>query len=1037
MFMGSTKKIDFIFKTHTNVAIHIMVRMINTYTYYLATCIAGLLVFSCTDPASVPSPVQSSIPYFRFATETTIIDTGTHTIRIRANEILKYSRRVRFLVSGTAFAPRDYAFATKPFVLHTPNYPNHHVKNIIEMPAGTNQIDISLTVKKQLRCEIKTIQLSIENLDGNMETLQLSLKHIPPPCVITIAGDGTDGNNNGLGTLTQFDQPRGIVTNRLGDIYVSDGNHIIRKIKSDGVTTTFVGTLDAIAFSNHGAGSFDQPTGLVFDTSNNLYVADRKNHRIRKVTSMGVVSTLAGTGVAGFMDDTNGMTGSARFRYPTGVAVDKSGNIYVADSQNHRIRKITSGGVVSTLAGTGIKDDGTVGGGFMDGAGNIAQFSNPYGVAVDSAGVIYVADQSNHRIRKITVSGTTSEVSTLAGTGIKDNGTAGGDFMDGMGNIAQFNAPNGVAVDSAGVIYVADQSNHRIRKITVSGTTSEVSTLAGGGTTTTGTPCPGTTGTTITCRDGTGSLAQFNRPGGVTVDGVNNVYVTDLGNNRIRKIITKIPTIDPICTNGTASTAKLFTANTEKCVSCDSGFGLDSELCRKELDPICTNGVASIAKVFTANTEKCVSCNSGFDKNGNLCGQFNPVECVNGITSTVKVPTANIEKCDSCDSYYALKNDETCAEIVSVEILAGTGADGFTDGMGNMAQFNFPIGVAVDSVGNVYVGDTSNHRIRKITPAKVVSTLAGGDAGGVTATATECGTTTPIISTTIGETCKDGTGTDAKFNDPYGVAVDSAGNVYVADSQNHRIRKITPAKVVSALAGGGTTTMGTACAGSTTGTCRDGTGTDAQFNEPYSVAIDSDGNVYVGDLENHRIRKITSGGVVSTLAGTGTSGFMDDTDGMAGSAQFNAPSGVAVDSDGNVYVADLRNHRIRKITPGGVVSTLAGGGITGTPCPGTTGTTITCRDGAGNVAQFNYPYGVVVDSAGNVYVADSDNHRIRKVTSTGVVSTLAGTGTSGSINGKGNVAQFNTPYGVAVDSAGNVYVADSQNHRIRKITIPQ
>ncbi len=153
--------------------LRVMVRMINTYTYYLATCLTGLLVFSCTGPPNLlnKSPLQSSIAHFRFATEETIIDTGAHKIRIRANEILKYSRRVRFVVSGTAFAPRDYAFATKPFVLHTPNYPNHHVKNIIEMPAGTNQIDISLTVKKQLRCEIKTIQLSIENLDGNMETL--------------------------------------------------------------------------------------------------------------------------------------------------------------------------------------------------------------------------------------------------------------------------------------------------------------------------------------------------------------------------------------------------------------------------------------------------------------------------------------------------------------------------------------------------------------------------------------------------------------------------------------------------------------------------------------------------------------------------------------------------------------------------------------------------------------------------------------------------------------------------------------------------
>ncbi len=947
--------------------------MINAYAYYLTTCLTGLLVFSCTGPPNLlnKSPLQSSIAHFRFATEETIIDTGAHKIRIRANEILKYSRRVRFVVSGTAFAPRDYAFATKPFVLHTPNYPNHHVKNIIEMPAGTNQIDISLTVKKQLRCEIKTIQLSIENLDGNMETLQLSLKHIPPPCVITIAGDGTSGSNNGLGTLTQFHQPRGIVTNRLGEIYVSDGSHIIRKIKSDGVTTTIAGTPGTSAYSNHGAGSFHYPTGLVFDTSNNLYVADRDNHRIRKITPGGVVSTLAG-GDAGRVTATecgtttlitpattsgetckDGTGTDARFNNPTGVAVGSAGVVYVADSQNHRIRKITPGGVVSTLAGgdaggvtatecgtTTLITPATSGETCKDGTGTDARFNSPYGIAVDSAGVIYVADRDNHRIRKITVSGTTSVVGTLAGTG------AIGD-MDGAGNIAQFNRPIGVAVDSAGVIYVTDSSNHRIRKITPGGV---VSTLAGTG--------------ADGFMDGMGNIAQFNQPVSVAVDSAGVVYVTDHGNHRIRKITTKIPTIDPICTNGVVSTAKLFTANTEKCISCNSGFSLDGELCRKEFDPICTNGVASIAKVFTANTEKCISCNSD----------------------------------------YALKNDETCAEIVSVEILAGTGTIGSMDGVGTLAQFHYPTGVAVDSVGNVYVVDTQNHRIRKITVSGTtseVSTLAGTGAYGF-----------------MDDT--NGMASSAQFNEPSGVAVDSAGNVYVADYSNHRIRKITVSGTtseVSTLAGTGT--MGDV----------DGAGNIAKFNNPYGVAIDSDDNVYVADYSNHRIRKITSMGVVSTLAGTGT---MGDVDGAGNIAKFNSPTSVAVDSDGNVYVTDSENHRIRKVTPMGVVSTLAGTGAIG------------FMDGAGNIARFNQPTGVAVDNAGNIYVADYSNYRIRKITSMGVVSTLAGTGIVGtspcpgtSVICRGDSARFNQPAGVAVDNAGNIYVADQSGHRIRKITIPQ
>jgi len=249
-----------------------------------------------------------------------------------------------------------------------------------------------------------------------------------------------------------------------------------------------------------------------------------------------------------------------------------------------------------------------------------------------------------------------------------------------------------------------------------------------------------------------------------------------------------------------------------------------------------------------------------------------------------------------------------------------------------------------------------------------------------------------------------GTGTSAQFNRPIGMAIDSSGNLYVADQGNHRIRKITPQGVVTTLAG------------STQG-FQDGTGTSAQFNSPYGVAIDSSGNVYVADYDNHRIRKITSAGVVTTLAGSGTAGH---NDGTGTSAQFNSPIGVAIDSSGHVYVADYSNHRIRKITPQGVVTTLAG-------------STQGFQDGTGTSAQFNNPYGVAIDSSGNLYVADSFNNRIRKITSAGVVTTLAGSGTAGHNDGTGTSAQFSNPYGVTVDAAGNLYVADSFNNRIRKI----
>lgn len=320
--------------------------------------------------------------------------------------------------------------------------------------------------------------------------------------------------------------------------------------------------------------------------------------------------------------------------------------------------------------------------------------------------------------------------------------------------------------------------------------------------------------------------------------------------------------------------------------------------------------------------------------------------------------------------------------------LAGNGANRCVDGTGRAAGFSEPVGLAVDGGGNLYVAEHYSEVIRKISSSGVVVTWAGS-----------------AYNTGSG----DGTGDEASFDYPSAVTVDSAGNVFVVDTQTSIIRKITPSRVVTTLAGLEYNS------GST-----DGTGSAARFNQPEGIAVDGVGNVYVADSLNNTIRRITPNRVVSTLAGLpGNSG---KSDGTGSAARFSDPEGLAVDEAGNVYVADSGNHTIRKMAAGGGVSTLAGRA-------GSWGS----ADGSGGAAQFLVPAGVAVDGLGNVYVADTGNHTIRKIGPNGKVTTLAGSAlNSGNADGIGSAVRFDHPWSVAVDSTGNVYVADRYNNTIRK-----
>jgi sugar lactone lactonase YvrE len=266
----------------------------------------------------------------------------------------------------------------------------------------------------------------------------------------------------------------------------------------------------------------------------------------------------------------------------------------------------------------------------------------------------------------------------------------------------------------------------------------------------------------------------------------------------------------------------------------------------------------------------------------------------------------------------------------NVFLVAGSGFDGSINGPGSDATFTNPSGIAADAAGNLYVTDTDNNLIRKITPAGIVTTIAGRGPA----------------------TWQDGPGNMATFFLPMGIAVDASGNLYIGDTFNNCIRKITPDGLVSTLAG------------TNVGGFADGTLATAAFARPVGLTLDAAGNIYVADMNNHRIRKITVAGVVTTFAGTGVAGAVDGT---TTTATFNAPKAITIDVEGNFYVADAGNHIIRKITPGGIVSTLAGAGTAGN------------ANGVSAAAYFNDPSGLVADTMGNLYVADAGNHTIRKI----------------------------------------------------------
>lgn len=532
---------------------------------------------------------------------------------------------------------------------------------------------------------------------------------------------------------------------------------------------------------------------------------------------------------------------------------------------------------------------------------------------------------------------------------------------DGKGSAAQFNSPTGVAVDGNGNAYVADRANYTIRKVSPDGV---VTTFAG------------TAGVGLSSTDGIGAAAKFYSPDDVALDSSGNVYVGDY--YAIRKVtpdavVTTLAGADGIPGNvdGTGDAARFGLAGGVAVDSSGNVYVADAP--NNEIRKVTPDGVVT---TFAG------SSTAGSADGTGAAAQFNTPD---GVAVD-----------DADNIYVADRGNNTIRKVTpdgQVTTFAGsvgpTGPiPGFVNGNGAAAQFNNPVGIAVGPDGNVYVSDGSNYAIRKITPTADVTTLAGGQSG-----------------------TADGTGTAARFGFPSRLKAGANGNLYVADNVNNTIRIVTPDGVVTTLAG----------ANDGPGAV-DGSGSAARFNAPQFPALDSNGNVVVGDVLNNTIRRITPTGVVTTVAGS--PGLSGSADGTGSAARFNQPRGVAVDASDNIYAVDSGNYTIRKITPDGVVTTLAGS-------PGLSGS----ADGMGSAARFNQARGLAIDPAGHLYVGDTNNNTVRKITPDGVVSTFAGAaGQSGSSDGSGTAARFSFPRGVAVDASGNVYVADSGNATIRMIT---
>src|ERR1022692_1526795 len=587
------------------------------------------------------------------------------------------------------------------------------------------------------------------------------------------------------------------------------------------------------------------------------------------------------------------------------VAAGAHGNVYFIAFDC--VFKMDAVGIVTRVAGTsqGYAGDG--------GLATNAQLNGPFGVAVDGYGNVFIADTGNYVVRKVAAA--TGIITTVAGTKVAGNGSPGYSGDGGPATSAGLSDPNAVAVDGFGNLYIAD--NYLIRKVAAA--TGIITTVAGS-------HAAGYTG-----NGGPATAAALGVITGVAVDGSSNFYILSPNSNAIRKVAAA------------------------------------------------TGIITTVAGNYAA----------GYSGDG-------------GPATSAQIVATGLAVDGSGDIYIADDKDNVIRKVAAasgvITTVAGNGAAGYSGdgGPATSAKLDQPYAVAVDGPGNIYIADTANNVIRKVAAATgIITTVAGNGAAYYSGDG--------------------GPATNAQLVYPPGVAVDGSGNLYISDLSNV-VRKVAAATgIITTVAGNG------AAGYSGDG----GPAINASFHSPSGMAVDGSGNLYIGDTGNDAIRKVAAAtGIVTTVAGNGAAGYSGDG-GPASSAGLSGPQGVAVDGSGNLFVADTGNAVIRKVAAAtGIIATVAGNGTAGYAGNG----------GAAIKAKLSGPSGVAVDGAGNLYIADWQNNLIRRVTAaTGIITTVAGNraeGYSGD-GGPATSAELNLPIGVAVDSSGNVYIADSNNYRIR------